>query len=569
MKTIIDLHTHPSLKPYNNQGYRPDEKLNIWKSVEEKNFHFQQLPGLIRKVIRESARSSQSNLDKLIDGNVRGVFFTIHPVERGWYSLSPRKGRRSFRRFLLDLILRKKHYPHLGASMSGLPYNKVDKIIKRVNRNEGINYFEEETFPEYDYIRKQSETISISKKKFRLANDYSEFKNILLNQHDTIAGILTIEGGHALGNVKNNEILYKTYKDLDSDDKEMIKKHYISNVSRLKGHADISSAVFHPQHTPFFITFCHMFNNYLAGHAKTFTPGKFILPGMDNLLDQEIGLNAGFSQLGREVVDLLLSRENGRRILIDVKHLSRPARKEYFDIVKQKRRNGDHIPVIFSHGAVSGYDSSYFENRGRQDTEADHTLGYFSHMSINLYNDEIREIVESDGLIGLATHEGRMPGGKAKKELEEIKRKISWQDHRADRFKIELRNAYLKLFLGNVFQIVHAVNDEKAWDHICIGSDYDGIMDPFDRYPECGYFSILLGDIQYYLKHFSFDIDIYEDGYQKSLDKKELKKLMFGLDARMIVEKIAYKNIENFLSKYFTDEYRVVESDMPVASAKK
>ena len=540
MKTIIDLHTHPSLKPYNNQGYRPDEKLNIWKSVEEKKYHFQKLPWLIRRVVKETARSSQSNLDKLIEGNVRGVFFTIHPVERGWYSLTPRKERRNFRRFLLDLILRKKHYPHLGASMSGLPYDKVNKIINRVNRNAGIKYFEEETFQEYDYIRKQSETISINKKKLRLVSNYSEFKNIVSNNPDTIAGILTIEGGHALCDVASNDLFYKTYEELDSSLKDKIKNSYINNVTRLKGKADDPIASFDKRHTPFFITLCHMFNNYLAGHAKSFTPGKFILPGMDNLLDQEISLNTGINQLGRQVIDLLLSRDNGRRILIDIKHLSVRSRNDYYQIIEERRKNGDQIPIICSHAAVNGFEKNDFY---RKDNHRINRKEYFNRWSINLSDEDIRKIHESEGLIGIVPHEGRMPGPAFKKEVKKMKNGSR-----------EKQEAYLKLLWSNIFQIIFAVNDKSGWNIIGLGSDYDGLMDPFNVYPTSKEFNRMAVDMTSFLNK-TEELILYKGNIRQSVPKHEIKSLMFDYSAEEIVDKLFNQNADSFLKKFFTPNY--------------
>ncbi|MFN2396624.1 MAG: hypothetical protein ABR597_13160, partial [Bacteroidales bacterium] len=85
-----------------------------------------------------------------------------------------------------------------------------------------------------------------------------------------------------------------------------------------------------------FITLCHHFVNLLAGHAKSFASGTSIMPGMDDLLDQRSGKNEGFSKLGRDVMELLLSKSNGRRVLTDVKHMSVNARTEFFKMLDKK-----------------------------------------------------------------------------------------------------------------------------------------------------------------------------------------------------------------------------------------
>jgi len=108
----------------------------------------------------------------------------------------------------------------------------------------------------------------------------------------------------------------------------------------------------------FFITLSHHFNNYLFGHAHS------IPDDAGGILDQSDGMNSGITPNGREILRLLLSVDDhlefspaklGRRILIDIKHLSALARKEYYhDFLKPLMAKGDIIPVIASHVAYSG-----------------------------------------------------------------------------------------------------------------------------------------------------------------------------------------------------------------------
>ena len=67
---------------------------------------------------------------------------------------------------------------------------------------------------------------------------------------------------------------------------------------------------------PWFVTFSHHFYNELCGHARSLR--KII----GKLTNQEEGINTSFTPLGLEVLDILLDKNNGRRILIDVKHMS-------------------------------------------------------------------------------------------------------------------------------------------------------------------------------------------------------------------------------------------------------
>ena len=177
-------------------------------------------------------------------------------------------------------------------------------------------------------------------------------------------------------------------------------------------------------------------------------------------------------------------------------------------------------------------------------------------MSINLYHEDIVEIFKSDGLIGLAPHEGRMPGNDAKKEFKDLARQIGWQNNNHQALLRQQRDAYVRLYLANIFQVIFSIGKKEAWEHVCIGSDYDGIMDPFDRYPQADDFNILLGDIMLFLKN-PTSLRIYDGSYPKTLDAADIKKMMYGYSPRQIADKIAFENIDLFLSKYFTDSYRL------------
>src|SRR5690606_10738749 len=133
-------------------------------------------------------------------------------------------------------------------------------------------------------------------------------------------------------------------------------------------------------------------------------------------------LNAGFEperdlglRITRELLDLDddLEPRGGRRILIDVKHMSARARKEYYEaIVRPYNANYEHwsadkqarygrLPVLFSHAAYAGADTldTLIE---KADREHDHYhVPPFYAWNINLCDEDIREVHASGGLIGL------------------------------------------------------------------------------------------------------------------------------------------------------------------------
>ncbi len=545
---IADLHCHSSFKPYNNREENP--QITIWESIDENPLLFAEVPNELKPVIAETARSSQSNFDTLFKGKVRGVFLVIHPMERGW--LYKRKNSpHPIRNAILNQVFKPKHMPPLAASLTGIPLAKINRLFNDINQDHAIDYYEEETYPEYEFIKNSVNTSGQQNAKMTIVSNFTDYRQVIENHPDTLAVILTMEGGHSLASLPRNAIIHKEYHHLTPEETDLIRKAYLKNIKRIKGQMQIKA--FQQNHTPFFITLAHMYNNFLTGHAKSYKEGTGIFPGMDDFLDQEAALNDGITPLGYEVIVNLLDKSGTqRRVLIDVKHMSLTARKEYYKIVEGKRALGDNIPVIFSHGSVNGFPEARFTG---SDTNSNDTFGYISHWSINLYNEDIVKIYESDGIIGLAPHEGRMPGGEATEIFRQIKEAIQWHDHREAEYKVLLRQEYIKLFLTNVFHIVATIGNKKAWDMICIGSDYDGIMNPFDSYPKSSDLMLFLGDVKRFMDKSDEDLTGYFGDSRIIISKPEQDALRFGLSSAKIIRKLGSENIEKFLEKYFTTQY--------------
>ncbi len=104
-------------------------------------------------------------------------------------------------------------------------------------------------------------------------------------------------------------------------------------------------------HVPFFVTFAHHFDNHLCGHSRSL----FELVGKKT--NQLQNLNEPFSDMGISVVKELLSKENSKRILIDIKHMSARSRREYINMVMDSHEEykNEEIPIIISHGTNTTY----------------------------------------------------------------------------------------------------------------------------------------------------------------------------------------------------------------------
>ena len=526
---IIDLHAHPQLKPLNSGDSERDAK-GIWEKFDETPF-CGQLNSPIRKALQRIEKKSQANFDQALEGNVRGVFLAMGPVERNFF-------KPKIRNLLLRLFLKEKHFRNLAACITGFDMEKVDKIFRRIENRQGIDYFNEELQPEYDFLKSEADKSKDRQKKMVIAGDFKEFSRHI-EEKDTVTTVLTVEGAHSLGNYAEDADFGLVISKADEDDLyDRLFPHFKKNINVLKKWEN-------GRHCPFFITFCHHFSNLLAGHAKSFSPGKnFFNPGMDVLLDQRPGKNEGFSRLGRDVVEGLLSRENGRRVLIDVKHMSVKTRIEFYEILEEQYwSKGEELPVICSHAAMSGYKT--LKESDARDTYRLWNSHYLSRQSINLSDEEAGIIAASNGLVGIVLHGARLPGGLAKMQMKNARNR----DH--------LRDLSVKLIMSQFFQFVRAVGDKKAWNMLCLGSDMDGVIESLDIYPNYR----LTGDLAVHcFQFFTRPLDLLEIG----LNKMKVRELMYGYDPQELTEKLMSKNILDFMEKYFQDSYLKKKEIRPV-----
>ena len=221
----------------------------------------------------------------------------------------------------------------------------------------------------------------------------------------------------------------------------------------------------------------------------------------------------GLRPLGRSFIEEALSTQNGKRILIDIKHMSWQSRKEFYAL-----RNLDFsdAPIVATHMGVTGVSVmdkpvkkvktrisdrcvqvSYHRVVGAIDT-------YFNPWSINLYDEDIEEIMLSGGLIGLSLDQRILGYGNVSKEnfsLEEFV-ESEFQHQKKPRYhsyvdyselpEKAFRDYKLRYFCNNWLHVVKVgqqVIGDDAWDHICIGSDFDGLIDPVDDFKSAADFS--------------------------------------------------------------------------------
>ncbi|ATL48858.1 hypothetical protein COR50_17740 [Chitinophaga caeni] len=326
-----------------------------------------------------------------------------------------------------------------------------------------------------------------------------------------------IEGGHSLSRSlvrrpgEPDTILVNSQQPLDALVKDFLDNPLLSAADSLR---HLQQAMWKEKMDICYLVLTHLSyipEQFLATHAF----------GMKMIESEAVyPYGNGISQQGKEVIDAAYTMKVGNKsaqILIDIKHMALKSRLDFYAYRQEKNYA---LPIIASHMGVTGCSIEEWkfslESSRLLNTYGvpfvgitmDRSLaGYwgainkeftFNSWSINLMDEDIEEVMKSKGMIGLSL-DVRILGwqaGLAKKDKEEY---LSWEDFRfffPDEAKklspgdMPYEESYLlptkqeRHPLALCFNILHivAVGNEipgcDPWQHICIGSDYDGLINP-------------------------------------------------------------------------------------------
>ncbi len=473
---IIDLHCHPNLKSFNS-GH-PNPTKNMWDKIDHKLDS--KLAQNVHAITQNIHKSSQCSLDVMFDGNIRVFNISLYPIEREFLNM----------RNLPKWIIGKKNKQLLQEVITGFDIERIKFLTDHVD------YFTELN-AEYKYVEKQQGTSPDKGKEFVLANNYAELSRAL-KQPNKLIGIISIEGGHAL---------FSNWDEVDSKEKSVLEQLLTKNIATIKKW----------KYPPFSINLSHHFWNRLCGHSTSFKPP------INSLVNQNKGKNRGILPLGWHVIRLLLSKENGKRIIIDTKHMCADARAEYFAFVRNYNflNPNDKIPLLSSHAGVNGYstlESSIRDN----DIPRKARFHKFYKWSINISNEEINAVHESEGLIGLMMDKGMLGG------IRLIRKTSSIGDEK------KRRQEFSRIFLENVFQIVKTINDKTGWDIISLGTDYDGTITHMDPYESADKLPLFASDLIEYLEKNEYNSEYW-----------------YGYSPYELIGKIMSGNALRFYEKFF------------------
>ncbi len=563
-----DLHIHSGSRHYNffSDGIQriPKDPNVIWGKVKNAPFS--------RFVQRTKM---QSDFPKLAAGGMGIACISLYPFEKGFVM---GKGGKSVFQPLLRLM--PGYTKERVTFMQGKSYDYFLELLKEYSlHTAGDGHWHSN--PSYSI----SEIKSIKVEgRYRIANGSED---VLDAEQETkcISVVLTIEGMHALGvGHKTNEKINVTQIQADVKEEELIQRiDFLKGkyrLSELPGFSEADEQKYLPHtdgkwnHLPFFITFAHHFSNALCGHARS------LISISERALDQNLSLNQGFNSTGMRAVKHLLSiGEDGldtgeNRILVDIKHMCPHSRKEFYDLVQtynKQEANTRKIPLIISHAGYANvetmselieYEDTYQKLKADLDStsnplvrrklkaklqtfvhEKDVRYG-FNWWGINLSNEDLKVIHETDGLIGmcfdrriLGFHQGKHQAEHYAKKGEEVPGDLTYEAP----LKINGNKSSIALYIRQIegmcnYVFEHLDDPRSFWNRISIGSDFDGMILPtkFDS---------------------ALHYELFEEQLIRGLKELCARKPNWFYDTTVkeVARKICYDNIRDFTLRYFNN----------------
>lgn len=544
-RLFADLHCHPTLYNFNRMRNSALER-------DPERFHPWTVPPSDLRAMARGVRAagySQCDVAKLVASRTRVVFASSTPIERGFFELHGEDGREHhpFAGELLRLLtghtllragtrLVASRSAHAAAGeLTRILKNRgpLRVLLQKLFLKYGVERIRFMMSPDYDYWQeflaeydfwRARDGVEASAEvelpapgapgaihrqnvrgRYHLVRSLSHYDEILETPHD-VAFLVTIEGGHVLS--------------VGPDGRRLPADTILERIAYLKS----------LPHPVVFLTLAHHFDNGICGHAHS-------IPDLARLvMDQTPRMNTGLERqddLGLRVARALLavdaqSRDTGEgRVLIDFKHLSAQSRKELyaelytpFNARHEATPERPLLPVIFSHAAYAGRRTldELIESAPR---EHDHFhAGRFYAWNINLCDEDVRMVHASHGLIGLC-FEQRICGVGPRHEVPP-----------------EMWSALVR---DQLFGLVDAVIlDQRLspesritmWDRICLGTDYDGMIDPLKRYPT------------------ALDFDRFAEDLRAELTAHRHTRFINQIGVDTLVEKICWRNADAFLRRH-------------------
>lgn len=451
--SFFDFHVHPTLKSLFGDD---KSRLDPWKTLDVRL-----IPNMLRWCSEfKYILRSQANLRQLIYNECKLVCIALHAPER--YTLD-------------NSLILKNAEKKLSAYLSS---TKIRDIIS--NAETPYDLIISEDLPMlFDPARfgiTDRKVIALTK-----ASDYDE------TNEKSLYAVFSVEGCHtlsrsALPNITSAEV--------------------IQNLDDLKTKVKVVA-----------VNLTHMQQSPLCNHAY----------GMQFLQhDSFKPTGRGLSAEGARVVKHCYAN----KIMIDIKHMSLVARKNLYDI----RTNGGfgpvNQPIICTHAGFTGiswnkitdyiYSIRTFSNQnyikvtfGKPFLDCSMPRPAFNTSSINLYDEDILQILNSGGIIGLSLDKRILGYADLDAEVETFTLEVEYiSKSESKAFFEDIENVFksnlcienrevdqggrvnpsageyhLKHFMAQIIHMIKVCKNNsydvtRALKQICIGSDFDGMINP-------------------------------------------------------------------------------------------
>ena len=512
---IIDIHCHASSKPFLSAD---PPKYNIFKP-----YSFTRHKKLRETIefLSNVRNHTQSNFDNLYQGGVRVAFLSLTPVEKG---------------FLKKSILNAVQYATLGriteeeivSSLTGFD----DKILKFINSNAYNDYYKQSLLPEYVWLTAYADQPSPNGNyTVKFPKNFAELE-ANLNNDQFLNIILNVEGAHAFAMAPFETMLEHPYQYTTAELNQLC-----ANINDIR--------INHP--IPIFsIGLMHHFWNGLGGHAAS------LMNLIRNLKNQDIGLNTGLNESGKTVLREMVKKPDGQRsIIIDIKHMSPQARIDYYALRENESTLFKNSPVFCSHTGIAIFYETLAE---WVEHEKEKIYGdcYLHEQSINLCQEDVLQIYNTKGILGLQLDEKRLFG---KAALKAISKEIK-QDAVKNATQYNSYQA-AKYFWANIFACVDdlALKYKKIkpdfWNIFSIGSDFDGLINHLENCPEAASLPQFKDSLFAFLVH-PEEITLFENKQKNiKLSVDRINELKAGLDNQTIIHKLFHTNAYEFLKRNF------------------
>lgn len=452
-------------------------------------------------------KSSQSNLYDMARYGVKISNQLVGPVERNFFLQTP----------FLNVVT----YPDadkIYGCMTGLFYRKEAFIDNKIRYfellNDQINYIIDE-LDQYP-LTKNGQTYEC-----RIIRSKQDIKDVMQSPNKT-GIVMSIWGGHSLSSYYFLE--EERYRSLNVEFENTV----LTNIDRLKGAVPIRLKDNKYLSVPIFsIQFSNFFEDGICGKSVLFSVAE------EEAFGQQPSIGKDFSELGEKVIERLLDKSKGRRILIDVNGMSLAARENYYKFVQERRTYKDTIPILALGVGISGQkkaDSEYSSTDEKVKSQS--TL--FNHRQANLCKEDIIAILKSKGLIGISLERDRLMG-----------KYFQTRYNATVPNSAERRRVVIDAIVANICKIIHSCNSIEAWDIVSIGSMFDTHGHYFDGFDSSDDMYRLGKDLLAFFKN-PRDIDgIYT--------AKEITNFTYKISPENLVDKIMYKNSYNFLLKHLPE----------------